>query len=59
MGFGPVFMIIIGIFLWIFIVILIVRSRKNRHTPSAHEVADEAAVDKIIEAEVENARKSK
>lgn len=51
MGFGVVFLGIMGLFLWGFLIYWFIRSRRSRHEPTKQEMADERAVNKALEAE--------
>lgn len=51
MGFGYVFLGIMGIFLWGFIIYWMVQKRKNHHEPTAQDIADDQAAEKALDAE--------
>ncbi|MCA9332725.1 hypothetical protein KDA00_02525 [Candidatus Saccharibacteria bacterium] len=51
MGFGLVFLGILGIFLWIFIIAWFIKTRKKNGKPSVQEMADDMAVEKALHKE--------
>ena len=51
MGFGIVFLGIMGLFLWGFLMFWFIRSRKNHHEPTKQELADDRAVERALEKE--------
>ncbi|MFO0920212.1 MAG: hypothetical protein U0451_00900 [Candidatus Saccharimonadales bacterium] len=51
MGFGIVFLGIMGLFLWAFVVYWIIKTRKQHHQLTAQDKADDDAAERALEAE--------
>ncbi len=51
MGFGIVFLGIMGLFLWAYLVYWVIKTRKQNHHLTAQDRADDAAAERALEAE--------